>query len=70
VINNGVPDLVLSESELLWVRACWPYTNWGGYVDASVVCLRAVRSLELMIGATLEDHVVRPSQQTIQRPFR
>ena len=23
VINGIVPDLVLSESELLWVRACW-----------------------------------------------
>jgi hypothetical protein len=23
VINGAVPDLVLSESELLWVRACW-----------------------------------------------
>jgi len=23
VINGGVPDLVLSENELLWVRACW-----------------------------------------------
>jgi hypothetical protein len=23
VINGGVPDLVLSESELLWVRTCW-----------------------------------------------
>ena len=23
VINGAVPDLILSESELLWVRACW-----------------------------------------------
>jgi hypothetical protein len=23
VINGAVPDLLLSESELLWVRACW-----------------------------------------------
>jgi len=23
VINGGVPDPVLSESELLWGRACW-----------------------------------------------
>src|SRR5690349_8898441 len=23
VINGAVPDLVLSESELLWLRACW-----------------------------------------------
>jgi hypothetical protein len=22
-VINGAPDLVLSESELLWVRACW-----------------------------------------------
>ena len=30
----------------------------------------AVRSLKLAVGATLEDQVVRSSQQTIQRPLR
>ena len=23
VVNAAVPDLILSETELLWVRACW-----------------------------------------------